>query len=216
MLDNLFGVPDVPYISSFLRAHADVTLFAITVSNDTSRRTKDVEIFGEALCCALVVIGRGADRKFKYFPNKTPITIPPLGPEEIATVLALGTGYSYYNSFPLRILHAGARLSADVHTFHDRHVLIGTVPFLIKYASFADLAFVLLLALLLLFIGIAFYSNSIQNNFPSLIKATSDAEANRIVRFSDFIREKHAQKLDPILREPARPPTPPQEVPQQP
>ena len=210
LLENLFGVPDVPYISTFLRVHGDVTLFAITISNDTNKRTKDVEIFGEAICCAIVVTGRGADKKFKYFPNKTPITIPPMGPEESARVFMLGTAYSYYSSFPLRILHAGARLNPYINTFHDRTVLIGTVPFLIKYAEFVDFAVILLLGLLLIFIAAVIHAIAVQNNFPRLIKSTSDAEASRIVRFSDFIREKYAQKLEPTLREPPRPsPAPP-------
>ena len=65
----------------------------------------------------------------------------------------------------------------------------------------ADFVIVGLLFLVALFIFAVIYTLSIQNNFPRLVKSIKDAEATRLVRFGDYIRAEHPEKLPVTLRE---------------
>jgi hypothetical protein len=131
-------------------------------------------------------------------------------------VLLLGSSYSYYQSFPLRILYGGVLLKSNLRTYDVGSELIGTARFLLPHPDATDFGVVVIVTLIALITIAAIRSLSLMGKFTKLIAITNDAEANRIVWFADYIRENQPKKLDPALRDSPAQPSPLQTAPSAP
>lgn len=194
-----FGQSVTPLLVFFANSERrDFTLFTVTVSNKTDRRTKEVDISGDGFCCYLVSSGL-ISSKF-LFGREGPIKLPALQPGEETKVLILASSYSFYQSFPLHILSDGKLIQPTKVRLDRNSTPFGIVPKLIEYPELSEVVILVVLSVIAIVLLAFIHVLSILDNFPKMIKRTGNIEASRYVRFADYIRAEHPEKLPVSLR----------------
>ncbi len=197
-LERALQAPEVSPILSELSGYGDLTIYVVTITNNTERVSKELLVTADR--AVLAAVSKSQADKMTLVTGATPARIASLAPSETARIVLVTKELLLSDGPSVRILHDGRRIHPAKLTITKYDDPFGLMTLAVRYSPWSTIALAGFIVIVLALLCVSIWLTTISNNFPALVKQTTDKELERTVRFADFIRKNHANKLPETLR----------------